>query len=159
MPHERTDETEDERLDRELDQLLQELRVAMPGVQVLFAFLLAVPFQQRFAEVTEFQRDVYFATLLAAAVTSALFIAPTAYHRMMFRGRDKPRLVAMSSRFALAGLGALAIAMNGAILLVTDMLFDGAAVAITTAASAVLFVGLWFALGVMRRLSHEHSRA
>jgi cation transport ATPase len=159
MPHTRTDETEDERLDRELDQLLQELRIAMPGVQVLFAFLLAVPFQQRFAAVTAFQRDVYFATLLAAAVTSALFIAPTAYHRMMFRGSDKPRLVAMSSRFALAGLGALAIAMNGAILLVTDVLFDGVAVMIATVAAAALFVGLWFALGIMRRLSHEHSRA
>jgi cation transport ATPase len=159
MPHTRTDETEDERLDRELDQLLQELRIAMPGVQVLFAFLLAVPFQQRFAAVTAFQRDVYFATLLAAAVTSALFIAPTAYHRMMFRGSDKPRLVAMSSRFALAGLGALAIAMNGAILLVTDVLFDGVAVMIATVAAAALFVGLWFALGIMRRLSHENSRA
>lgn len=159
MPHKRSDETKDERLDRELDQLLQELRVAMPGVQVLFAFLLAVPFQQRFAEVTEFQKNVYFATLLAAAVTSALFIAPTAYHRMMFRGRDKPRLVEMSSRFALAGLGALAIAMNGAILLVTDMLFDGIAVVVATAAAATLFVGLWFVLGIVRRVGHERSRA
>jgi cation transport ATPase len=159
MAHKRSDETKDERLDRELDQLLQELRVAMPGVQVLFAFLLAVPFQQRFAEVTEFQKDVYFATLLAAAVTSALFIAPTAYHRMMFRGRDKPRLVEMSSRFALAGLGALAIAMNGAILLVTDVLFDGIAVVVATVAAATLFVGLWFVLGIVRRVGHERSRA
>jgi cation transport ATPase len=159
MAHKRSDETKDERLDRELDQLLQELRVAMPGVQVLFAFLLAVPFQQRFAEVTEFQKDVYFATLLAAAVTSALFIAPTAYHRMMFRGRDKPRLVEMSSRFALAGLGALAIAMNGAILLVTDVLFDGIAVVVATVAAATLFVGLWFVLGIVRRIGHERSRA
>jgi cation transport ATPase len=159
MPHQRSDETEDERLDRELDQLLQELRVAMPGVQVLFAFLLAVPFQQRFADVTEFQKDVYFATLLAAAVTSALFIAPTAYHRMMFRGRDKPRLVEMSSRFALAGLGALAIAMNGAILLVTDVLFDGIAVIVASVAAAALFVGLWFVLGIVRRVGDERSRA
>jgi cation transport ATPase len=159
MAHKRSDETKDERLDRELDQLLQELRVAMPGVQVLFAFLLAVPFQQRFAEVTEFQKDVYFATLLAAAVTSALFIAPTAYHRMMFRGRDKPRLVEMSSRFALAGLGVLAIAMNGAILLVTDVLFDGIAVVVATVAAATLFVGLWFVLGIVRRIGHERSRA
>jgi cation transport ATPase len=159
MPHQRSDETEDERLDRELDQLLQELRVAMPGVQVLFAFLLAVPFQQRFADVSEFQKDVYFATLLAAAVTSALFIAPTAYHRMMFRGRDKPRLVEMSSRFALAGLGALAIAMNGAILLVTDVLFDGIAVIVASVAAAALFVGLWFVLGIVRRVGDERSRA
>ena len=100
-------ETEQERLNRNLDQLLGELRVAMPGVQVLFAFLLAVPFQQRFTQVTDFQRDVYFVTLLAAAAASALFVAPTAYHRLMFRERDKPRLVAISSRLAVAGLAAL----------------------------------------------------
>jgi len=152
------EETEDERLNRELDQLLQELRVAMPGVQVLFAFLLAVPFQQRFALVTDFQQDVYFATLLASAVASALFIAPTAYHRMMFRGRDKPRLVAMSSRFALAGLGALAVAMTGAILLVTDFIFDGTIVVVTFALSVAMFVGLWFVLGTVRRLSNDRSR-
>ncbi|MEA2190154.1 MAG: hypothetical protein QOI73_275 [Solirubrobacteraceae bacterium] len=151
-------ETEDERLNRELDQLLQELRVAMPGVQVLFAFLLAVPFQQRFVEVTEFQRTVYFGTLLASAVASALFIAPTAYHRMMFRGRDKPRLVEMSSRLALAGLAALAVAMNGAILLVTDLLFEGATVLVTLVLTTVLFAGLWFVLGIVRRLSTERSR-
>ncbi len=157
-PRPRDDETENERLDRELDQLLQELRVAMPGVQVLFAFLLAVPFQQRFAIVSEFQRDVYFGTLLASAVASALFIAPTAYHRMMFRGRDKPRLVQISSRLALAGLAALAVAMNGAILLVTDLLFKDATVVITIVLTATLFVGLWFVLGLARRLSDERSR-
>jgi hypothetical protein len=156
--HHDTGETEDERLNRQLDQLLQELRVAMPGVQVLFAFLLAVPFQQRFAQVTDFQKDVYFATLLAAALASALFIAPTAYHRLMFEGGDKPRLVAMSSQLALAGLVALAVAMNGAILLVTDVLFDGATVVVTVMAATVLFVGLWFVLGLARRMSHGRSR-
>jgi uncharacterized protein DUF6328 len=157
-PHHDSGETDDERLNRQLDQLLQELRVAMPGVQVLFAFLLAVPFQQRFVQVTDFQKDVYFGTLLAAAVASALFIAPTAYHRLMFQGGDKPRLVAMSSQLALAGLAALAVAMNGAILLVTDVLFDGAAVVVTAMVSAALFVGLWFVLGLARRISHERSR-
>jgi hypothetical protein len=157
-PHHDSGETDDERLNRQLDQLLQELRVAMPGVQVLFGFLLAVPFQQRFARVTDFQRDVYFGTLLAAALASALFIAPTAYHRLMFQGGDKPRLVAMSSQLALAGLVALAVAMNGAILLVTDVLFDGAAVVVTVTVSAVLFVGLWFVLGLVRRMSHQRSR-
>ena len=158
MPDAHGNETDDERLDRELDQLLQELRVAMPGVQVLFAFLLAVPFQQRFAQVTEFQRTVYFVTLLASAVASALFIAPTAYHRLMFRGRDKPRLVALSSRLALAGLVALAVAMNGVILLVTDVLFESTTVLVTTLASAAMFVGLWFVLGSVRRMSNERSR-
>jgi membrane-bound acyltransferase YfiQ involved in biofilm formation len=94
VPASERDETDAERLDRQLDQLLQELRVAMPGVQVLFAFLLAVPFQQRFTAVTDFQRDVYFVTLLAAAAASAFFIAPTAFHRVRFQDRDKPFLVA-----------------------------------------------------------------
>jgi hypothetical protein len=146
------EETEQERLNRELDQLLTELRVAMPGVQVLFAFLLAVPFQQRFAQVTDFQRDVYFVTLLAATAASALFIAPTAYHRLMFRTRDKPALIQISSKLAVAGLACLAVAMNGAVLLVTDVLFDSTTVAITLGLTGTLFVGLWFVLGLVRRL-------
>ena len=157
MPRQ-SEETEDERLNRQLDQLLQELRVAMPGVQVLFAFLLAVPFQQRFAQVSDFQRDMYFVTLLASAVASALFIAPTAYHRVMFERHDKPRLIAISSRFALGGLAALAVAMNGAILLVTDFLFDGATPVITVVLTATMFAGLWFVLGAVRRLSDDRSR-
>jgi hypothetical protein len=108
--------------------------------------------------VTEFQRDVYFGTLLASAVASALFIAPTAYHRMMFRGRDKPRLVRISSQLALAGIAALAVAMNGAILLVTDVLFQDTTVVITTVLTSLLFLGLWFALGIARRMSNERSR-
>jgi len=156
--HHESDETEDERLNRELDQLLQELRVAMPGVQVLFAFLLAVPFQQRFALVNDLEKGVYFGTLLASAVASALFIAPTAYHRVMFRERDKPRLVKIASRFALAGLAALAVAMNGAILLVTDFLFDGAIIPITVVLTVAMFIGLWFVLGLVRRMSTERSR-
>ncbi len=151
------DETEQERLNRELDQLLNELRVAMPGVQVLFAFLLTVPFQQRFVEVTDFQRDVYFGTLLAAAAASALFIAPTAYHRVMFRARDKPNLIRISSRLALAGLACLAVAMNGAMLLVTDVLFGSTTVAVTIALSGMLFFGLWFVLGIVRRVTGERS--
>jgi hypothetical protein len=150
-------ETEQQRLDRQLEQLLQELRVAMPGVQVLFGFLLAVPFQQRFASVTDFQKDVYFVTLLAAAAASALFIAPTAFHRMMFEEHDKPFLVAVGSKLALAGLVFLALAMTGAVLLVSDVLFDGAAVTATVAITFVLFAGLWFGLGTVRRLSGKRS--
>jgi hypothetical protein len=155
-PSERV-ESEQERLDRQLDQLLNELRVAMPGVQVLFAFLLAVPFQQRFGAVTDFQKNVYFVTLLAATAASALFIAPTAFHRLMFKARDKPYLIAISSRLAVAGLACLAIAMNGAVLLVTDVLFEGATVKITVASTAALYIGLWFVLGLVRRLGSERS--
>jgi hypothetical protein len=144
------DETERERLNRQLEQLLQELRVAMPGVQVLFAFLLAVPFQQRFAQVTEFQRDVYFVTLLAAAAASALFIAPTAFHRLRFEDGDKAFLVAAGSRMTVGGLFFLAVAMTGAVLLVSDVLFDGTVVTITAAVTGLLYAGLWFAPGMAR---------
>jgi hypothetical protein len=155
-PSERV-ESEQERLDRQLDQLLTELRVAMPGVQVLFAFLLAVPFQQRFSQVTSFQTNVYFVTLMAATAASALFIAPTAFHRVMFKARDKPFLIAISSRLAVAGLACLAVAMNGAVLLVTDVLFDSTTVTITVAITASLYLGLWFVLGLVRRLGRERS--
>jgi hypothetical protein len=150
-------ESAQERINRQLDQLLNELRVAMPGVQVLFAFLLAVPFQQRFGEVTEFQRTVYFITLLASASASALFIAPTAYHRIMFREGDKPRLVSISSRLALAGLVCLAVAMNGAVLLVTDLLFAQTTTRVTIIAMVVLYAGLWFGLGLTRKFAGERS--
>ena len=141
-------ETETQRLNRELEQLLQELRVAMPGVQVLFAFLLAVPFQQRFATVTAFEKDVYFATLLMSALASALFIAPSAYHRITFRRHEKEHLIMLSSRFAIVGLLALALAMCGAIVLVTDVLFDGAVVLVAGTVSLALFLGVWFILGI-----------
>jgi hypothetical protein len=157
MPADDRRETEQERLNRQLDQLLQELRVAMPGVQVLFAFLLALPFQQRFTAVTDFQKDVYFVTLLAAAAASALFIAPTAFHRLRFEDGDKPFLVDVSSKMALAGLGFLAVAMNGAVLLVTDVLFDGVVVTITVALSVIVFAGLWFVLGLVRDLQGKRS--
>jgi high-affinity Fe2+/Pb2+ permease len=156
-PSER-EETEQERLDRQLNQLLNELRVAMPGVQVLFAFLLTVAFQQRFAEVTDFQRDVYFVTLLAAAAASALFIAPTAYHRLVFREGYKPQLIQMGSKLAVAGIACLAVAMNGAVLLVTDVLFDRTTVIVTVAVTSSLYIGLWFGLGLVRRLSGEGRR-
>ena len=150
-------ETEQERLDRQLDQLLQELRVAMPGVQVLFAFLLAVPFQQRFARVDDFQTHVYFVTLLASAAASALFIAPTAYHRIMFEHRDKPHLIHVATQLTIAGLVALAVAMNGAVLLVTDLLFRDTTVVVTAVAMASLYAWFWFGQAVARRLSGERS--
>ena len=151
------EESESERLNRELDQLLGELRVAMPGVQVLFAFLLAVPFQQRFGQATDFQRDVYFVTLLASAAASALFVAPTAYHRLMFRERDKPKLVSISSKLALGGLACLALAMNGAVLLVTDVLFSRTTAVVTVIATGTLFVALWFVLGLTRKFGKSRS--
>ena len=150
------DETPNERADRNLAELLQELRVALPGVQVLFAFLLTVPFQQRFGDVTTFQRDVYVFTLLASALTTALLIAPTAYHRLNFRRGDKAHIVQVSSMLMIAGLVALSLAMSGAVLLVMDWLLDGAIVAITFGAVTLGFALLWFAVPLRRR---THRRA
>jgi hypothetical protein len=144
-------EEEQERLNRQMTELLNELRVAMPGVQVLFGFLLAVPFQQRFADVSAFQRDVYFVTLLAAATATAFLIAPSAYHRVAFQSRDKPNIIRTGTRQFLCGLVALAIAMNGAVLLVTDLLFRAPTVIITVACVASLFAWLWFGFGLWRR--------
>jgi putative flippase GtrA len=130
------DETEAERVDRNLGELLQELRVALPGVQVLFAFLLAVPFQER----------AYFLTLLFTAISAALLIAPSAHHRLAFRMQRKEELVQVANRFAIVGLGFLALAMTCAIILVTDVLFGALMTAVTGALAATMFVVLWFLL-------------
>ena len=152
-------ESPDERYDRNMNELLQELRVALPGVQVLFAFLLTVPFAARFGDVTEFQKHVYFATLLASAVASALFIAPTAYHRLNFRKRDKRHIVEVASRLTVVGLVALAIAMLGAVVLVTDFLFGASTTWIAGVGVAVLLVAVWFALPLLRRFTYDGSGA
>jgi len=144
-------EGEHERLDRQLTELLNELRVAMPGVQVLFAFLLAVPFQQRFATVNAFQRDIYLVTLLAAATATAFFIAPSAYHRIAFQQHEKARIVKLGTRQFVCGLVALAVAMNGAVLLVTDVLFQAPTEILTTVGVGALFFWLWFGIGLWRR--------
>jgi len=146
------DETEDERLDRNLGELLQELRVALPGVQVLFAFLLAVPFQQNFSEITSFQERVYFGTLLCTAISAALLISPTAYHRLTFHQQKKKELVLISNRLAIAGMGFLALAMTGAVMLITDVLFGTVATVAFSAAVLAMFVALWGLLPLRRRL-------
>lgn len=143
-------ETEHQRLHRQLEELLQEVRVAFPGVQVLFAFLLIVPFTQRFVEVTTFQRDVYFATLVFAAVASVLLIAPTAYHRVVFRLHDMQRLVDTANTLALAGLAFLALSMIGAVLLITDVLFGAIVTVVTTVVLSGLLAGLWYLLPMRR---------
>jgi hypothetical protein len=153
------DETEKQRVDRNLRQLMEGLRVAMPGVQVLFAFLLTVPFQARFDELTAFQERVYFVTLLAAAVASAFFIAPTAYHRLLFRQGEKERLVFFATKLVIVGLVALCVAMVGAILLITDLLFAPVTVVLVVVPVALLFCGLWFAWPLWRRRSRGSERA
>ena len=145
------EETHEERVNRELIELLNELRVALPGVQVLFAFLLAVPFTQRFAETTELQRDAYMVALLSTLAGSVFLIAPTAYHRIRFRDRDKEALLQISNVFAIIGVVFLAIGMTAAVFLVTDMIFKGITTTIVTVATAALFATVWFVLPLARK--------
>src|SRR3954466_1505950 len=133
-------ETEKERLDRNLNELLGELRVALPGGQVLFAFLLTVPFQQGFAKATSFQTHVYLVTLLLTAFASALLIAPSAYHRIQFRQDDKQHIVFMANKLSIAGFAVLAAAMTSAVLLVTDYLYsDTTSIVATVAIGTALY--------------------
>jgi len=145
------DETPVERADRNLSELLQELRVALPGVQVLFAFLLTVPFTQRFRELTDFQEKLYFGILLAVALATALLVAPTIGHRILFRRQEKEYLVTVSNQLALVGLFVLAVAMCAVIALISDFLFSRTTMIVSTAATAVAFSGLWYAGPLLRR--------
>jgi uncharacterized protein DUF6328 len=152
------DETEVERLDRNLTELLNELRVALPGVQVLFAFLLGVPFTQRFAQLAGYQQDIYFGTLVCAAAATAFLIAPSAHHRIEFRMQDKRHIVFLANKLAIVGLGFLALAMTGVVLLVTDFIFSVVASVITTAVTASMFALLWYVVPLRRRQKLKASR-
>jgi hypothetical protein len=151
-------ETERERVNRELIELLNEIRIALPGVQVLFAFLLAVPFQQRFLDVTDFQRDVYFVTLSCALVSTALLIAPSALHRINFRIADKRKIVVMSNWLTVAGIGVLALAMVAVMLLIGDVLFGRATAIVAACVAGAIFGLLWVALPLSERIQASRGR-
>jgi hypothetical protein len=144
-------ESDGERINRNLSELLGELRVAIPGVQVLFAFLLAVPFSQRFARVGPFERIAYLVTLLLTAIASALLIAPSAYHRVEFRHHDRTHIVTVAQRLTLAGFAFLALAMTSAVLLVTRYLFSVTTTIIVVSLVFAMFGTLWYALPFSRR--------
>jgi len=133
-------------------ELLQELRVALPGVQVLFGFLLVVPFSARWGEVTSFQQDLYFACLLCSAAATAFLIAPSAIHRLDFGRGDKPVIVRISNVLAVVGLTFLALAVVGVVLLITDVLYGSSAAVAYTVGVAAVFVVLWFAIPLYLRL-------
>jgi hypothetical protein len=149
------EETKKERVDRELIELLNELRVALPGVQVLFAFLLILPFTAGWAKLDGTGRIIYFVTLMLAAVASGFLIAPSAHHRLRFRQGDKEQLVLWGNRMALCGLVSLALAIAGSIAVVADFIY-GEAVGLTFAGLALLFLALlWF--GVPRLYGQERD--
>lgn len=147
-------ESAEQRHNRELMELLNELRVALPGVQVLFAFLLVVPFNQRFPDITNFQKSAYFVTLLFTAAAAMCLIAPTAQHRLEFRRQHKEQILMMANRLAIVGLGFLAIAMTGAIMLITDLLYGATTTIVVTIVVGLGFALLWY-LVPARRLVGE----
>ena len=151
-------ETSLERLDRNLEELTGELRVIVTGVQVLFAFLLIVPFNAGFEHVGNFERTVYFVTLLLAALAAVCTIAPSAEHRFLFRHHDKRHIVFISNRIVLAGLAFLALAMCGSLLLVATKLFGLATGVCTAVFGLLVFAGLWFAIPLARLRALESRR-
>jgi Family of unknown function (DUF6328) len=145
------DESEAERDDRNLAELLQELRVAGLGVQVLFGFLLSLPFTNRFDTISRGQRDLYLACLVLSAVATALLLGPVAYHRLVFRRGQKEGLVRAANVMAIAGLAAVGLAVSAAVLLVTSYVAAGLAAGLITAFVAGLFAVVWFAFPLTRR--------
>jgi cation transport ATPase len=145
------EESEQERINRELIELLNELRVALPGVQVLFAFLLAVPFTQRFRQLTDAQEYAFFLSLLCTAFGSVLLIAPSAYHRLRFRQHDKEQLIQTANRLSIAGTIFLALAMTSAVYLITDLLFNAPVTLIVTAVTGATFAWFWYGLPLSRK--------
>jgi hypothetical protein len=151
-PRDRTrDETEDEKSDHRYNELLQELRVAQTGVQFLFAFLLTLAFTQRFGRITEFQLRLYVGTLMATTVASALLIGPVPMHRILFRRGLKPRLVRGADLMARGGLVMLLLAINGAVLLILDVLLAGPLAFVLSGLAIALFVLIWYVVPITAR--------
>ena len=140
------DEGPKERVDRELIELLNELRVALPGVQVLFAFLLVVPFSQRFDALSASDRRVYFAAVLGSAAASAFLIAPSAHHRLRFRSGAKERMLKVANALAIAGMVALAFSMGCVVYVISTVIHSAATAAVITGVVTAGIVGLWFVL-------------
>ena len=155
-PHE--DESRKERVDRELLELLNEIRVALPGVQVLFGFLLIVPFSNGYGRMDDLQRGLILISLVAAAVAIACLVAPTAQHRILFRSRNKERLLFHANRLLLAGTVFLAIAMVASVYVVTDIVVGGITADVISALLAALFITLWYIVPLGERLRVGRER-
>jgi hypothetical protein len=147
----RPGESEAQRDDRNFIELLNELRVVGIGVQVLFGFLLGLPFTNRFSRLDAAQRGVYLATVTLAALSTALLVAPVAYHRLLFRRHEKERVVRTTSMLAIAGLATVGLAVSGAVVLVVTFVAPGAPAIVITGLVVCAFAGLWFALPLSRR--------
>ena len=143
---EKTGENEHERRVRELAELLQELRVVLPGVQVLLAFLLTVPFSARFESVSQLQQVVFFGTLVCTAVSTGLLMAPSAHHRLLWRQQAREHRLQMANRLTIAGIVLLIPGIVGAMFVISDMLFGSVAAATTTTTISLFLVYVWFVM-------------
>jgi hypothetical protein len=150
-------ETEKERVDRNLIELLNELRVALPGVQVLFAFLLVLPFNQGFQSVTDFQKNVYLFTLITATLSAVLLISPSMHHRLQFRAGNKREILRDANRLAIAGMTFLMISMCGAVVLVTDYVFAAGTMVAVSIGVALAFLVVWYAMPIRRLAKGQGS--
>jgi len=152
-PKDNPKENPKERVDRELIELLNEVRVALPGVQVLFAFLLVLPFQQGFGDVTDVARAVYFAGLIASAIAIALLVTPASYHRLSLRRgvEEKEQMLLTSSRLTVIGTGFLAIGVSCCMFLIADVLFGDIVATVTALGTLLVIVALWYVLPISRR--------
>jgi hypothetical protein len=152
-----TQEREDpkQRLNRELIELLNELRVALPGVQVLFAFLLTIPFTQRFRDLTSAQGVLYFGTLLSTAIGTAFLMTPTAYHRLRFREADKERLLRLGNRAAVTGLAFMIASVGGAVFLIADLLYHSALASLFAGLVTAVYLWMWFGLALLQRVKDD----
>jgi cell division protein FtsL len=133
-----------EKQDRQMIELLNELRVALPGVQILFGFLLTAPFAQGFRRINGFEKALFYATLLCTALSTVCFIAPSATHRLRFHQRDRQYVIETANKYAIAGLVLLGVAIVLALVMITDVLYNGAAIYAFPAAIALLLVAIWF---------------
>jgi amino acid transporter len=151
-------ETPKERADRELIELLNELRVVLPGITVLFAFLLAVPFAKGWSRVTEFQRDVFVVAFLSTAVSVAFFTAPSSYHRLRFRHGNKEHIVKVGNRLTIAGIAASAVSLEAVVLLVMDYVLSLAAAVAAAVTLFAVVATLWFGLALWAAVRDRRAR-
>ena len=151
-------ESEEERHNRELIELLNELRVVLPGVQVLFAFLLAVPFANGFPKLSELDRRVFYVAFIATARATVCLIAPSSYHRLRWRQRDKERMLVVSNVLTIVGLFLLAVAITATVFVITDFLFHHSWAAAFTALVGAAFLGLWYGLPLVAAIQDQGSR-
>src|SRR2546430_14801345 len=151
-------ESEEQRRNRELIELLNELRVALPGVQVLFAFLLAVPFANGFPKLGRLDRDIFFVAFIATALSTVLLIAPSSYHRLRWRRHDKERMLVVSNWLTIAGLAALAVAMTSSVFVITDFVFQRTWASVMTTIVGVLFLLFWYGLPLASAIQDQRAQ-